>query len=93
MSGKKDILQYLQQLCEQGYNYRRTGNGHYMIMFKGSFVTVASSTPKGGHSRALANLKAEVRRFNRTNYIHPKNRRTAPRKGRRQRAAQRTAWP
>jgi hypothetical protein len=87
MSGKKDILQYLRQLREQGYDYRRTEHGHYMITFDGSFVAVASSTPKGGHSRSLANLKAEVRRFNRTNYIHPKNRHTAPRTGRRQRAA------
>jgi hypothetical protein len=81
MSGKEDILQYLRRLREQGYDCRRTGNDHYKITFEGCFVTTAPSTPKGGHSRALANLKAEVRRFNRTNHIHPKNRHTVPRKG------------
>jgi hypothetical protein len=69
MSGKKDNLQYLRQLCKRGYDYRRTGNDHYMITFEGRFVAVAAGTPKGGRSRSLANLKAEVRRFNRTRFL------------------------
>jgi hypothetical protein len=37
-----------------------------MITFEGRFVAVAAGTTKGGRSRSLANLKAEVSRFERT---------------------------
>jgi len=64
MSESKDTRQYLRQLRKLGYDYHLSRGNHYMITYGGKVVAVASGTPGGGRS-SLANLKAEIRRFER----------------------------
>lgn len=64
---RKDISAYLRKLSKLGYDVQRTGGDHMAIRYRGEFVTTHGLT-SGGH-RGLANLKATIRRFERTKRI------------------------
>lgn len=60
-----DTQTTLRALRKRGYTTtRRQGCGHWIIAWHGTVVATASHSPHGG-SRAVENLRAQVRRFER----------------------------
>ena len=74
----RDVGGLLRQLKKRGYEVpgQANGKGHFEVWQDGTMVTTVSGTNPGG--RALANLKAEIRRFEEGRATRTRHR---PRKG------------
>jgi hypothetical protein len=60
---KHDLKQQLRQAEAHGWQVTHTRNGHWRLLYPGGGVVVTSSTPSD--HRALANLRAQMRRAER----------------------------
>lgn len=59
-----DIGSYLRGLRKRGYTIDQRGSGHLTLRWKGE--RVATTTGSRACARSLSNLKAQVRRFERS---------------------------
>ncbi|WP_329131468.1 hypothetical protein OG552_10280 [Streptomyces sp. NBC_01476] len=58
----KDVQQLLDRLRAQGFHVRFGGSGHYRVRSPAGRTISLAATPRGGR-RALANMRAQLRRI------------------------------
>ena len=58
--GSNEVTVFRRQAMRQGWSVRRTGSGHWKFTSPQGMVVISSATP--GDRRAMANLRAYLRR-------------------------------